>query len=143
MSGTLLVVAGALARGGRLLLARRTDDDPLAGSWELPGGKVEPGETPEAALRREWREELAVDVLESEPFAFASGAPGGRHVTLLAFLIRRVEGEPAPAGVGELRWVRPEEAGLLPLLPADRPLVAKLPRDAEGGFEPTGEEAPA
>lgn len=137
MSGTLLVVAGALARGGRLLLARRTDGDPLAGFWELPGGKVEPGETPEEALRREWREELAVEVLGSEAFTFVSGAPNGRHVTLLLYLVRGVEGEPAPAGVGGLRWVSAEEAGLLPLLPADVPLVARLPRDAAGRFAPT------
>ena len=62
MSGSLLVVAGALVRDGRLLLARRPDGDPLAGLWELPGGKVEPGETPEAALEREWSEELGVRI---------------------------------------------------------------------------------
>lgn len=137
MSGTLLVVAGALVRDGRLLLARRADGDPLAGGWELPGGKVEPGETPEDALRREWREELAVEVLGSEPLAFASGAPNGRHVTLLAFLVRGVSGDPAPVGVGELRWATPEEAARMPLLPADVPLVARVPRGPSGEFAPT------
>lgn len=141
MSGTLLVVAGALVRGGRLLLARRAEGDPLAGWWELPGGKVETGETPEAALRREWREELAVEVLDAEPLAFASGSPNGRHVTLLAFLVRGVAGEPAPVGVGELRWATPGEAALLPLLPADVPLVARVPRGPAGEFAATAEGA--
>lgn len=137
MSGTLLVVAGALVRGGRLLLARRADGDPLAGWWELPGGKVEPGETPEDALRREWREELAVEVLGAQPLSFASGSPNGRHVTLLAFLVRGVAGDPAPVGVGELRWATPEEAARMPLLPADVPLVARVPRDGAGLFATT------
>jgi len=142
VSGTLLVVAGALARGGRLLLARRTDADPLAGFWELPGGKVEPGETPEEALRREWREELALDVLGSDALTFVSGAPNGRHVTILLYLVREVAGEPAPVGVGELRWASPEEAGRLPLLPADSPLVARVPRDGSGLFEATERARP-
>lgn len=142
MKGTLLVVAGALARGGRLLLARRMDGDPLAGFWELPGGKVEPGETPEEALRREWQEELAVDVRGSEAFTFVSGAPNGRHVTLLLYLVREVAGEPAPVGVGGLRWAAPEEAGRLPLLPADGPLVARVPRDGAGLFASTESARP-
>lgn len=142
MKGTILVVAGALARGGRLLLARRTDGDPLAGFWELPGGKVEPGETPEEALRREWKEELAVDVRGSEAFTFVSGAPNGQHVTLLLYLVREVAGEPAPVGVGELRWAAPEEAGRLPLLPADGPLVARVPRDGAGLFASTESARP-
>lgn len=134
MSGTLLVAAGALVREGRLLLTQRFEGDALGGFWELPGGKVEPGETPEAALEREWREELGVDVEAAEPFAFASGSPNGRHVTLLVFFVRALAGEPAPVGVAELRWATPAEAGLLPLLPADRPLVDRLPRAEGGGF---------
>ena len=134
MSGTLLVAAGAFVREGRLLLARRREGDALAGFWELPGGKVEPGETPEAALAREWREELGVEVAGSEPFAFASGSPNGRHVTLLVYLVRAMAGEPSPVGVAELRWATPAEAGLLPLLSADRPLVERLPRNGSGGF---------
>src|SRR5512138_121442 len=122
MSGTLWVVAGAFVRDGRLLLARRRDADPLAGFWELPGGKVEPGETPEAALAREWREELGVEVDSATPWTFATGAPNGRHVTLLVFQVGAVRGEPAPSGVAELRWTTPVEARALPLLPADRPL---------------------
>jgi mutator protein MutT len=138
VSGTLLVVAGALARDGRLLLARRSDSDPLAGFWELPGGKVEPGETPEEALDREWREELGVGVEGSEPFTFAVGASNGRHVTLLVFLVRAIRGEPSPVGVAEVRWTAPGDASSLSLLPADRPVIERLPRDGRGRFAPTG-----
>lgn len=137
MSGTTLVVAGALARGGRLLLARRPDGGAHAGLWELPGGKVEPGETPEEALDREWREELGVRVGSSAPFTFSSFASNGRHVTLLVLLVRAVEGEPCPLTVAEVRWATPGEAALLPLLPADRPLVDRLAREGGGRFAGT------
>ncbi len=134
MSGTLLVVAGALAREGRLLLARRPEGDPLSGFWELPGGKVEADETPEAALAREWSEELGVEAEATSPLAFASGAPNGRHVTLLVYLVRLLGGEPSPLGVAEVRWATPEEAARLPLLPADRPIVERLAREGGGRF---------
>lgn len=137
MSGTLLVVAGALVRDGRLLLARRPDGDPLAGFWELPGGKVEADETPEAALAREWREELGVEVGSSSPLTFASGAPNGRHVTLLVFLVRSIHPEPSPLGVAEIRWTTPAEASRLPLLPADRPVVEQLASGGAGTFAPS------
>ena len=139
MSGTLLVVAGAVVRDGLLLLTRRPEGDPLAGFWELPGGKVEDDETPEEALGREWREELGVEVESSEPLTFVSGAPNGRHVTLLVYLVRALRGEPSPVGVAEVRWTTPEEAARLPLLPADRPVVEKLARDANGRFRATPE----
>jgi 8-oxo-dGTP diphosphatase len=134
VSGTLLVVAGALVRDGRLLLTRRPVGDPLAGFWELPGGKVEADETPEAALAREWREELGVEVESFSPLTFASGAPNGRHVTLLVFLVRSLRGEPSPLGVAEVRWTTPAEASRLPLLPADRPVVEQLASGGSGRF---------
>lgn len=139
MSGTLLVVAGAFVRDGLLLLTRRPDGDPLEGSWELPGGKVEDGETPEEALGREWREELGVEVELAEPWAFASGAPNGRHVTLLVYLVRALRREPSPLGVAEIRWTTPEEAARLPLLPADRPVVERLARNGNDRFRATPE----
>ena len=141
MSETLLVVAGAAFRAGRLLLTRRPDGGAHAGFWELPGGKVEPGETPEEALGREWREELGVDVDVVEPWAFASGAPDGRHVTLLVFLVPSIRGEPAPIGVAEVRWAHPDEALALPLLPADRPLVERLVAGERGFQSPATEGA--
>ncbi len=134
MSGTLLVVAGALVRDGHLLLTLRPPGDPLAGFWELPGGKVEVDETPEAALAREWREELGVEVESSSPMTFESGAPNGRHVTLLVYLVHSLRGEPSPIGVAELRWTTPEEAAGLPLLQADRPVVERLALGGDGRF---------
>jgi mutator protein MutT len=139
VSGTLLVVAGAVVRDGLLLLTRRPDGDPLAGFWELPGGKVEDGETPEEALEREWREELGVEVEFAEPLTFVSGAPNGRHVTLLVYLVRALRGEPSPVGVAEVRWTTPEEAARLPLLPADRPVVERLARGGNDRFRATPE----
>lgn len=139
MSGTLLVVAGAFVRDGLLLLTRRPDGDPLEGSWELPGGKVEDGETPEAALEREWREELGVEVEFAEPWAFASGAPNGRHVTLLVYLVHLLRGEPSPLGVAEVRWTTPEEAARLPLVPADRPIVDRLATGGSARFAPSSQ----
>lgn len=141
MSGTLLVVAGAARRAGRLLLTRRPDGGAHAGFWELPGGKVEPGETPRDALVREWKEELGVDVESAEPWAFASGAPHGRHVTLLVFRVPSMRGEPAPIGVAEVRWAGPDEALSLPLLPADRPLVERLVRKEGCLCRPAPEES--
>ncbi|HYN40622.1 MAG TPA: (deoxy)nucleoside triphosphate pyrophosphohydrolase [Thermoanaerobaculia bacterium] len=137
MSGTLLVVAGAFVRDGRLLLTQRPERDPLAGFWELPGGKVEDDETPEEALAREWHEELGVEVESADPWAFASGAPNGRHVTLLVYLVRALRREPSPLGVAEIRWTTPEEAAQLPLLPADRPVVERLAREGTGRFRTT------
>jgi 8-oxo-dGTP diphosphatase len=142
VSGTLLVVAGALARDGRLLLARRPEGDPLAGFWELPGGKVEADETPEAALAREWSEELGVEVEATSPLTFASGAPNGRHVTLLVYLVRLLGGEPSPVGVAEVRWATPDEAAQLPLLPADRPVVESLAREGGGLFRTAERKGP-
>lgn len=136
MSGTLLVVAGAFVRDGLLLLTRRPEGGPLEGFWELPGGKVEAGETPEAALAREWSEELGVRVEACEPLTFVSGAPDGRHVTLLVYLVRMLRGEPSPLGVAEVRWTTPEEAARLPLLPADRPVVDRLHFAGNGRFAP-------
>lgn len=134
MRGTLLVVAGAFVRDGLLLLTRRPEGGPLAGFWELPGGKVEEDETPDAALEREWREELGVEVESCEPLTFVSGAPNGSHVTLLVYLVRLLRGEPSPLGVAEVRWTTPEEASLLPLLPADRPIVERLAMGASARF---------
>ncbi len=144
MSRTLLVAAGAFVRDGLLLLTRRQEGDPLGGFWELPGGKVEENETPEEALAREWREELEVEVESAEPWAFASGAPNGRHVTLLVYLVRALHGEPSPVGVAEVRWTTPEEAARLPLLPADRPIVERLAMGGSARFAPSslGEGTP-
>jgi 8-oxo-dGTP diphosphatase len=125
----LLVAAAALIdRDGRVLLARRPEGKPMAGLWEFPGGKVLPGETPEAALIRELREELGIDVTAAclAPFTFASHEYESFHLLMPLFLCRRWQGIPAPREGQRLAWVRPEKLGEYPVPPADKPLVPLL-----------------
>ena len=127
--GVVLVVACALVDGeGRVLLARRPEGKPMAGLWEFPGGKVHPGETPEAALIRELAEELGIGVEASclAPFTFASHPLGEAHLLMPLFLCRRWEG-PVRAREGQaLAWVRPQRLRDYAMPPADKPLVAML-----------------
>jgi len=128
-SGMLLVVAAALIDGeGRVLLQQRPPGKPMAGLWEFPGGKIEPGESPEAALARELHEELGItlSVEDLRPIAFASEPLGGRHLLLLLYTIRRWEGAPQAHHATELRWVPPAAMRDLPMPPADVPLVEAL-----------------
>jgi ADP-ribose pyrophosphatase len=126
---TVLVVAVALIDvDGRVLIARRPEGKQLAGLWEFPGGKVEPGERPEAALIRELREELGIEVSESclAPFVFASHAYDSFHLLMPLYLCRRWEGTVVAREHSALAWVRPEKLGDYPMPPADDPLVAWL-----------------
>ncbi len=125
----LLVAACALIDSdGRVLLARRPEGKPLAGLWEFPGGKVHPGETPEAALIRELKEELAIDVAESclAPFTFGSHGYEKFHLLMPLYLCRKWEGVVTPVEGQKLAWVRPQKFGDYPMPPADKPLVALL-----------------
>lgn len=129
---TLTVVAAALADDeGRILLQKRSPGRRMAGLWEFPGGKVEEGERPEAALTRELREELGIEVNPEDlvPTAFASAdspeRPGG-HMLLLLYFCRRWAGTPHPHDAVALEWVRPTDMHALPMPPADEPLVAVL-----------------
>ncbi|HEX8225535.1 MAG TPA: (deoxy)nucleoside triphosphate pyrophosphohydrolase [Allosphingosinicella sp.] len=128
---TLTVVAAALVDGeGRVLLQRRAPGRAMAGLWEFPGGKVEPGERPEAALVRELDEELGieVDAAELSPAAFASADNAGRHMLLLLYLCREWRGEPRALDAAELAWVLPADMPALPMPPADEPLIPLLER---------------
>jgi 8-oxo-dGTP diphosphatase len=125
----LLVAAVAMIDGdGRVLLARRPEGKALAGLWEFPGGKVHEGETPEAALIRELKEELGVDVSASclGPFTFASHAYEKFHLLMPLYLCRRWQGTPEPREGQTLAWVRPAKLADYPMPPADIPLVAML-----------------
>jgi 8-oxo-dGTP diphosphatase len=131
LAGPLLlpVVAAALVDlEGRVLLQQRPEGKSLAGLWEFPGGKVEPGETPEAALIRELEEELAIAVPHAclAPAAFASAPLGNRHLLLLLYVTRKWSGVPRALEATALRWVRPADMHALPMPPADRPLIGLL-----------------
>ena len=125
----LLVSAVALIdTEGRVLLAQRPPGKSLAGLWEFPGGKVDPGETPEAALIRELREELGIETKASclAPLTFASHSYEDFHLLMPLFACRRWEGI-AQAQEGQtLAWVRPERLRDYPMPPADLPLIPIL-----------------
>ncbi|MGN6364745.1 8-oxo-dGTP diphosphatase MutT [Asticcacaulis taihuensis] len=126
---TILVVAAALVDSdGRVLIAQRPEGKQLAGLWEFPGGKVEPGETPETALIRELEEELGIVVKQAclAPFVFASHSYETFHLLMPLYLIRRWEGEPEAREHAALKWVHPNDMGQYPMPPADDPLVAWL-----------------
>lgn len=125
----LLVAACALIDAeGRILLARRPEGKKLAGLWEFPGGKLNPGETPEAALIRELHEELGIEVAEKNlaPFVFASHAYETFHLLMPVFLCRRWKGTPQPREGQALAWVPADRLVEYPMPPADRPLIPML-----------------
>ncbi|MBV9783316.1 MAG: GNAT family N-acetyltransferase [Acidisphaera sp.] len=125
----LLVAACALVDAdGRVLLARRPEGKKMAGLWEFPGGKLNPGETPEAGLIRELREELGIDVTEAclAPFAFASHAYERFHLLMPLFLCRRWKGIPQSREGQALAWVRPNRLADYEMPPADKPLIPLL-----------------
>lgn len=125
----LLVVAAALVDfDGRVLIAKRPPGKTMAGLWEFPGGKVNDGETPEAALIRELQEELGIDTRQSclAPIAFASHAYDDFHLLMPLFACRVWQGEPTPSEGQELAWVRPVRLRDYPMPPADEPLIALL-----------------
>jgi len=126
---TVLVVAVAMVDpDGRVLIAQRPEDKKMGGLWEFPGGKVEPGERPEAALIRELKEELAVDVTKAclAPFVFASHEYDDFHLLMPLYLCRRWEGIPQPLEHAALKWVMPKRLRDFPMPPADEPLIAHL-----------------
>ncbi len=125
----MIVVAAALVDSDRrVLLQKRAPGRSMAGLWEFPGGKVEPGEVPEAALARELNEELGIRVAEKAlvPACFASAANAGAHMTLLLYVCREWEGEPRPLDASGLDWRAPADMDPAEMPPADRPLIALL-----------------
>jgi 8-oxo-dGTP diphosphatase len=125
----LLVAACALIDvDNRVLLARRPEGKKMAGLWEFPGGKLQPGETPEHALIRELKEELGIDVAQAclAPFAFASHDYERFHLLMPLFLCRRWTGTPSGVEGQALAWVRPNKLTDYEMPPADKPLIPLL-----------------
>ena len=125
----LLVVACALVdTDRRVLIAQRPEGKSMVGLWEFPGGKVEAGETPEAALIRELNEELAIETKEAclAPLSFASHAYENMHLLMPLYVCRKWQGTPQAREHIALKWVRPQALRDYPMPPADEPLIAAL-----------------
>ena len=126
---TVLVSAVALIDiDGRVLLAQRPEGKSMAGLWEFPGGKVEPGETPEHALIRELQEELGIDTWASclAPLTFASHSYDNFHLLMPLFACRKWHGTPQPKEGQNLKWVRAKDLREYPMPAADLPLIPVL-----------------
>ncbi|MBK1667985.1 8-oxo-dGTP diphosphatase MutT [Rhodovibrio sodomensis] len=125
----VLVAAAALVDDdGRVLIARRPEGKAMAGLWEFPGGKVQDGETPEAALIRELSEEHGIDTRASclAPVAFASHGYDDFHLLMPLYVCRVWQGTPQPLEHAELKWVAPVRLRDYPMPEADVPLTAQL-----------------
>lgn len=125
----VLVAAVALFDvDGRILIAQRPAGKSMAGLWEFPGGKVDPGETPEAALIRELKEELDIDTVESclAPFTFASHTYDDFHLLMPLYVCRKWQGRVSPMEGQQIKWVMPRKLSDYPMPPADKPLLAML-----------------
>ncbi|NLG26207.1 MAG: 8-oxo-dGTP diphosphatase MutT [Clostridiales bacterium] len=130
----MVVVAAVLSRGRRVLIARRPDDKHLGGLWEFPGGKLEDGETPEAALKRELREELGVDVRVGRIYAAVRHTYPERDVAILFYRCRTAAGRPHALEGQTLCWALRSALRRYQFAPADRPVVRRLSR----GHRPPG-----
>jgi len=123
----VLVVAAVVVRNGCVLLSRRPPGKHLAGLWEFPGGKIEEGETPDAALAREVREELGLSVSDPRPYAFVHHEYPGKRILMLAYRCD-VAGEPSGTDL-EWRWQPLAELDADAMPPADLPIVRALGRE--------------
>jgi 8-oxo-dGTP diphosphatase len=125
----LLVVACALIDAdNRVLIAQRPEGKAMAGLWEFPGGKLEPGERPEETLIRELHEELGIMVREPclAPLSFTSHAYDDFHLLMPLYVCRRWDGQVTPRHHAQLKWVQPNKLRDYPMPPADEPLIAHL-----------------
>ena len=124
-----LVVAGLIIRDGRVLISQRRADQSLPLQWEFPGGKVEPGEAPVAALARELHEELGTTVSVGQIWDVLFHAYPDFDLVMLVYACRVEAGEPSAVDVAAIAWCLPHELRAWDILPADRPLVDRLERE--------------
>lgn len=128
MTIVLVAAVALIDADGRVLLAQRPQGKSMAGLWEFPGGKIEAGETPEAALIRELHEELGIETWASclAPLTFASHAYPDFHLLMPLFACRRWQGTVQPREAQVLKWVRSGDLRSYPMPPADLPLIPIL-----------------
>ena len=120
------VTAAVLFQGKKILLAKRPSKGLLGGLWEFPGGKVEKGESLEACLAREIREELGAEIHVGEPLGIFKHAYTHFKITLHAFYCNMISGEPMPLQAAELAWVLPKEMGNFPMGKVDRQIALRI-----------------
>lgn len=128
MKITLVVACALVDADRRVLIAQRPQGKQLAGLWEFPGGKLEAGETPEAALIRELAEELEIETKQAclAPLTFASHSYDDWHLMMPLYVCRKWQGTPVAKEHSALKWVRPQKLHDYPMPPADIPLIAPL-----------------
>ena len=124
----LISAVALIDSDGRVLLAERPEGKIFAGYWEFPGGKIETGETPEAALVRELDEELGVDTKDSclAPLGFVSHPYDTHHMALLLYVCRKWSGRPQPKEGGQLKWVAPARLRDFEMPPANKELISVI-----------------
>jgi len=129
MARSILVVAGVLERDGRLLIGQRLASDRHALKWEFPGGKVEPGELPKDALRRELREELGIEAeIGPEIARYEQRVAGRPPLVLLFYRVETFHGEPEPRTFQQIAWEQPEALPQYDFLDGDRDFIRRLAR---------------
>jgi len=126
----LIVTAAVIRDGDAILITRRPQESRHGGMWEFPGGKLDAGESPQECLRREILEELGLEVAVESIFEIAYHRYEWGPVLILAFECRLLGGEIRHIGVSDHHWVSPEEMSRYDILPADRPIIAKLVESA-------------
>ncbi len=120
------VTAAIIEEGGKIFIARRREGKNLAGKWEFPGGKIEPGETPEESLARELAEELDLRVSVGELLCRVFFESGQISLELLTYRVKRLSGEPVLREHDDARWVEPAELGSYDLADSDRKVVDEV-----------------
>ena len=130
----IAVVAGLIVRDGKLLIAQRPGDKHMGGRWEFPGGKIEKGESPEAALRRELSEELGIEVKVGRIYHAVMHSYPEKDVLLLFYRCRLISGEPRPIEEADVRWITENEIRSYNWAEADIPAVQWIEHDGLGAI---------